>query len=397
VPISLLVASPDERFRENIRESLVNIDGAKVISEYPDVSSNLYIRVLQDLERHPDAALIVDLASDPEASLKALEKVAQAAPDLYVIASNYHADGETVIASLRGGCRDFLVQPVKRLEFREAMLRLERTPRRAAAGISRLGRVYAFLGATGGAGATTLAVNFAGVLAQRKKQTVLLDLDFTANDCAMQTGGAPQHNLQDVGDNLARMDPALFEGLAIRDPLGFFMIGPHAELERRIAFTEPMFREFASFLVEKYEAIAIDAGRSISDEIVIAALQSSSAIFLVTTQQFPAIRNAQRYLGALMRLGFTQDQIKIVVNQYQKKPSASLATLEQIRQTLNQSVFYGIPASPAALAAVNRGRPFVADRAAAGDLDRAFRAFVDKATGGKPSDATVAAAAAAAK
>jgi pilus assembly protein CpaE len=397
VPISLLIASPDDRFRENIRESLVNIDGAKVISEYPEVSSNLYIRVLQDLERHPDAALIVDLASDPEASLKALEKVAQAAPDLYVIASNYHADGETVIASLRGGCRDFLVQPVKRLEFREAMLRLERTPRRAAAGVSKLGRVYTFLGATGGAGATTLAVNFAGVLAQRKKQTVLVDLDFTANDCAMQTGGAPQHNLQDVGDNLARIDPALFEGLAIRDPLGFFMIGPPAECERRIAFTEPMFREFASFLVEKYETIAIDAGRWISDEIVIAALQSSSAIFLVTTQQFPAIRNAQRYMGALMRLGFTQDQIKIVVNQYQKKPSASLATLEQIRQTLNQPVFYGIPASPAALAAVNRGRPFVADRAAAGDLDRAFRAFVDKATGGKPSDATVAAAAAAAK
>jgi pilus assembly protein CpaE len=387
VPISLLIASPDERFRETIRESLVNIDGAKVISEYTDVSSNLYIRVLQDLERHPEAALIVDLAGDAEACLKALEKVSQAAPDLYVIASNYHADGETVIASVRGGCRDFLVQPVKRLEFREAMTRLERTPRRAAAGVSRLGRVYTFLGATGGAGATTLAVNFAGVLAQRKKQTVLVDLDFTANDCAMQTGGTPQHSLQDIGDNLARMDPALFEGLAIRDPLGFFLIGPPGEFERRIHFTEPMFREFASFLVEKYEAIVIDAGRWISDEIVIAALQSSSTIFLVATQQFPAIRNAQRYMGALMRLGFTQDQIKIVVNGYQKKPATSLATLEQVRQTLNQPVFYGIPSSPAALAAVNRGRPFVADRAAAGDLDRAFRAFVDKATGARQGEA----------
>lgn len=387
MPISLLVASPDERFRENIRESLVNIEGAKVISEYPEVSSNLYIRVLQDLERHPEAALIVDLSGDSDASLKALEKVAQAAPDLYVIASDFHADGETVIASVRGGCRDFLVQPVKRLEFREAMSRLERTPRRAAAGVSRLGKVYTFLGATGGAGATTLAVNFAGVLAQRKKQTVLVDLDFTANDCAMQTGATPQHSLHDVADNLPRMDPALFEGLAVRDPLGFFLIGPHAEFEHRSAFTEPMFREFASFLVEKYEAVVIDAGRWISDDLVIAALQSSSAIFLVATQQFPSIRNAQRYMGALMRLGFTQDQIKIVINEYQKKPSASLATLEQIRQTLNQPVFYGVPSSPAVLGAVNRGRPFVADRAAAGDLDRAFRAFVDKATGGKQADA----------
>jgi pilus assembly protein CpaE len=383
VPIQLLVASPDERFRETIRDSLVNIDGAKVISEYPEVASNLYIRVLQDLERHPEAALIADLSGDPEASLRAIEKVTQAAPDLYVIASNFHADGDTVLASVRSGCRDFLVQPVKRLEFREAMTRLERTPRHATAGGSRLGKVYAFLGATGGAGTTTLAVNFAGVLAQRKKQTVLVDLDFTANDCAMQTGASPQHSLLDVADNLARLDAALFEGLTIRDPLGFHLIGPPAEMEQRFAFTEPMFREFASFLVEKYEAIVIDAGRWIADEVVLAALQSSSSIFLTITQQFPSIRNAQRYIGGLRRLGFNQEQIRIVVNGYQKKPSANLATIEQIKQTLNLPVFYGIPSSPAALAAINRGRPFVADRQAAGDLDRAFRAFVDKATGAK--------------
>src|SRR5580693_2008888 len=127
MPISLLVASSDPHFRESIVESLLNVPTAKMISEYPEVSSNLYIRVLQDLERNPDAALIVDLASDPEGALKALEKVKQAAPDVYAIASNYHADGETVIASLRAGCNDFMVQPVKRGEFREVMARLERT------------------------------------------------------------------------------------------------------------------------------------------------------------------------------------------------------------------------------------------------------------------------------
>src|SRR5216684_8532756 len=212
MPISLLIASSDEHFRETIRDSLLNLPQAKVISEYPEVSSNLYIRVLQDLERHPEAALIVDLASDPEGALKSLGKVKQAAPDIYVIASNYHADGETVIASLRAGANDFVVQPVKRVEFREAMTRLERTPRRAASGASRLGKVYTFLGTKGGVGTTTLAVNFAGVLAQRKQQTVLLDLDWTGNDVAMQLSAAPQYTLQEVGEKLDRMDQALFEG-----------------------------------------------------------------------------------------------------------------------------------------------------------------------------------------
>jgi pilus assembly protein CpaE len=384
MPISLLVASPDEHFRENIRESLVNVLNARIVSEYAEISSNLYIRVLQDLERNPDAALVVDLAGDPEASLKALEKVKQAAPDVYVIASNYHADGETVIASLRAGASDFLVQPVKRIEFRDAMARLERAPRRAVVGASRLGKVYSFLGAKGGVGVTTLAVNFAAILAQNKQQTVLVDLDFTANDCAMQTGSAPQHTLQEVGENLPRLDQALFEGLVVRDPLGFFLVGPPDQAEHRISLTESMFREFASFLVEKYESIVIDAGRWVADEVVLAALQSSSTIFLVITQKFPAIRNAQRYIATLMRLGFNQDQLKIVVNEYQKKPDSNLASLEQIQQTLNQPVFYGIPSSPAALAAVNRGRPLVAARNnGAADLDRALRGFVNKATGAK--------------
>ena len=84
-----------------------------------------------------------------------------------------------------------------------------------------------------------------------------------------------------------------------------------------------------------------------------------------------------------MRMGFNQDQIKVVVNRYTKKISSNQASLEQIQQTLNQSVFYGIPSSAAVIASINKGRPFVANREQAGELDRVFRAFVDKATGKK--------------
>jgi Flp pilus assembly CpaE family ATPase len=235
-----------------------------------------------------------------------------------------------------------------------------------------------------------MAVNFAAVLAQRKQNVVLLDLDWTANDVAMQLGAAPQYTLQEVGENLARMDQTLFEGFVMRDPLGFYLVGPPDALEHRGHFTEPMFREFATFLVEKYEAIVIDAGKHIADEVVLGALQSSTMIFLVVTQEFPPIRDAQRYLSALMRMGFTQDQIKVLVNNYQKRNNPNYATLDQIQQTLNQPAFYGIPPSPAVLTAINRGRPFVVDRQAAGDLDRVFRAFVDKATGRKAEVAKIA-------
>ena len=129
MPISLLVASSDEHFRQTVEENLVNLPNAKVAASYAEVSSTLYIRVLQDLERYPDASLMVDLSGDQEGALKAIERVKQAAPDVYIVASNFHADGETVIASLRAGSNDFLLQPVKRSEFRDILTRMERAPK----------------------------------------------------------------------------------------------------------------------------------------------------------------------------------------------------------------------------------------------------------------------------
>jgi pilus assembly protein CpaE len=386
-PFVVMVASSDEHFREMVRDNLMNIPNAKGGSEYQEVSQNVYIRVLQDLERSPNALLILDLSADVDTAIKSLEKVKQATPDLYVIASHYHADGETVMAAMRAGANDFILQPIKRLEFRDAIGRYERAPKRAVAAESKLGKVYTFVGAKGGVGTTTLAVNFASVLAQRKQSAVLVDLDWAANEVAMQLGATPQYTLLEVGENLNRMDQALFEGFVTRDPLGFFLVGPPDSLEQRGYFTEHMFREFSTFLVDKYDSVVVDGGRAVSDEVVMAAAQISAMVFVVITQEFPSIRNAQRYLSYLMRMGFTQDQVKVVLNRYTKKVNSSYASLEQIQQTLNQPVFYGIPPSQAVLTAVNRARPFVADRAAAGDLDRIFRSFVDKATGIKKAEA----------
>jgi len=380
---TLLVASSDEHFREMVRDNLLNIPNAKVAAEYQEVGLNLYIRVLQDLERNPGAGLVVDISGDPEGAIRAVEKVKQATPDLFVIVSNFHADAETVIAAMRAGANEFLSQPIRRTEFRDAMGRLERAPRHTAAGESKLGKLYTFIGTKGGVGTTTLAVNFASVLAQRKTSTVLIDLDWIGNDAAMQLGAAPQYTLMEVAENLDRMDQALFEGFVTRDPLGFFLVGPPEALEHHGVFSDHMFREFATFLVDKYDAIVIDGGRAVSNEVVLAAAQVSAAVFLVIDQDFPSIRNAQRYITFLMRMGFNQDQIHVVVNRYSKKVTANQANLEQIQQTLNQAVFYGIPPSPAVPASINKARPFIANREQAGELDRLFRAFVDKATGAK--------------
>lgn len=381
---TLLIASSDDQVRDLVRDSVANTPNARIVAEYPEVSANLYIRVLQDVERHPDGALFLDISADPVNGIKALEKLKQAVPDLYVIVCDYSEDGESILLTIRSGANDYLTMPLKRSDLRDALTRLERAPRRSIAGGSQLGRIYSFIGAKGGVGTTALAVNFATILAQRKKQTVMLDVNWTANDVAMQLGAAPQYTLLEVGENLDRMDQSLFEGFVTRDPSGFLLVGPPDSLEQpRSLFSDSMLREFTTFLVEKYDAIVMDAGCDLSNDLTLAALQVSTTVFIVTTQEFPSIRNAQRYLGYLMRMGFTQDQVKVVINKYQKKGGSQIASLEQVTQTLNQPVFYGIPESSSVLASINRARPLVTDRQTFADMDRVLRAFADKATGVK--------------
>ena len=283
-----MIASSDEHFREQVRDSLLNIPEIKAAAEFPEVSANLYVRVLQELERNPTSGLVVDLSLDTDAALKALERVKQAIPDLYVIASHFMADGETVIQAMRAGANEFLLQPLKRVEFRDAMSRFERAPRRTGGGTeSKLGKIYTFLGTKGGVGATTLAVNFVSILAQRKQNAVAVDLDWVANDVAMQLGAAPQYTLLEVADNLNKLDQALFEGFVTRDPLGFFLVGPPDSLENRNYMSENMFREFATFLIEKYDSVVIDAGKNINDEVVMAACSISTASCWSSTRTSP--------------------------------------------------------------------------------------------------------------
>ena len=119
---------------------------------------------------------------------------------------------------------------IKRTEFRDAMARLERAPERAVPGESKLGKIYTFIGTKGGVGTTTLAVNFAAVLAQRKHPP-WIDLDWVGNDVAMQLGAAPQYTLTEVAENLDRMDQAALRRLRHPRSAGLFPGGPPDALE----------------------------------------------------------------------------------------------------------------------------------------------------------------------
>ena len=77
---------------------------------------------------------------------------------------------------------------------------------------SRSGRLVFVLGVRGGVGATTVATNLAWYLAEsRERRVLLLDLDLTGGDAALQLDAQPGHALREALEDPARVDDLFLE------------------------------------------------------------------------------------------------------------------------------------------------------------------------------------------
>jgi len=336
---------------------------------------NLSVRVLHYLNLNPQSAVLLDISDDIEQGLRALEQMEQASPGLYVIVS-HNASSETfLLRSMRLGAADFLSQPLKRADFSEAMTRLEQHLQRIQRQGRQVGRMYTFAGVKGGMGTTTAAINFAAICARQNLSTVLIDLDMDSGDAACFLGLRHQYSLVDVVENLEQLDQAMLEGFVTKDALGFYVLCAPQEVERAREITEQHLLEIGTFLIQHYDVIVVDGSRAL-DPLLMGCMELSETIFVLLTQEFPAVRNAQQYLGALARVGYGQDAVKLIVNRHEKRGSLHVS-MDQLQQTLGAAPFWGFPNRyEEAMKAVHEARPVVMRGNT--ELGKSYRDFAKK-------------------
>jgi pilus assembly protein CpaE len=373
--IQLIVASGDHRFHDFAREQLSLTPTGEIISEHEETGPNLSVRILHYLNLNPQSAVLLDISGDAEQGLRTLEQITQAAPGLYVLLSDNACSEGFLLRAMRMGAADFLQQPLKRAEFSEAMARLEQYLHRIHRQGRQVGRMYTFAGVKGGMGTTTAAVNFAAICARQNMSTVLVDLDMDSGDAACYLGLRHQYSLADVVDNLEQLDQAMLEGIMTRDPLEFHVLCAPAEVERSRVISEHHLLEIGTFLIQHYDVIVVDGSRAL-DPLLLGCMELSESIFVLLTQEFPAVRNAQHYLAALARVGYGLDAVKLVVNRYDKRGSLNVS-MEQLQQTLGAAPFWGFPNRyEEAMKSVHEARPVVTRGDT--DLGRSYRDFAKK-------------------
>jgi pilus assembly protein CpaE len=234
-------------------------------------------------------------------------------------------------------------------------------------------QVFAFVGAKGGIGTSTLAVNTAATLARGKKGDVLLiDLHASHGDAAVFVGAEPRFSVIDALENSHRLDDALFRSLIEQTKCGVDLLAS-SDRVLHASTDSARTRGLLEFVTRRYSYVVLDVPRS--DVSVLDALETVTSLVVVGSQEIGALKNAARMIHTFgQRYGSAR--IRFVVNRFDSRADIGQAEVEKVvgmsARTLPSD--YRV-----AVDALNAGHPVVMDKEKS--ISRAFRSFATELAG----------------
>jgi len=262
-------------------------------------------------------------------------------------------DPVLMVEAMRAGVNEWLAEP---LSANELLAAIERVSSVRPATVH--GQVFAFIGAKGGVGTTTIAVNVATALAQaaEDERTLLMDFHLSYGDAAVFLGAEPRFSVADAMENTHRLDEAFFESLVVRSK----STGVHllASAERAVGAVDlRRISTLLQFAATHYRYTLLDVPRS--EAAVLDALEGVATILIVANQELATVRNAGRIAGTL-RQRYGKERVKIVISRFDKQAEIGA---EDVERVVGSPVRHTVPSDyRIALSALNKGRPISLDR-----------------------------------
>lgn len=219
------------------------------------------------------------------------------------------------------------------------------------------GSVTAVLGARGGAGATTLAINLASSLASSKHSTTLLDLDLVQGHIALYLSQKHQRGLNNV---LAQ--PETQWSQVIQNELSPYnehldLLLTHAELASGPPRLQPeQIQNLLQPLIKPNHHLIIDCGHQLTPNIE-AVLTRSNQIIVCLRPERVALANARHLLEHLHEISPSETVVRAVIFDFTGQMAIPHEALEKF---LNHPLTAILPVSPAEMnQAVNKSIPLV--------------------------------------
>lgn len=285
---------------------------------------------------HPEMVVVV-LSPDAERGLEMVRKLRR---DLtgFLLAAGQASESKLILRALQGGADHYVDEAELETGLKAVMNRLQIKQEAT----TPPGKLVTLLAASGGSGASSLAVNMAVLLAKDFEKCALLDLKPGIGDLAALLDLKPQFNLADLCLNVARLDRAMFEKMMTRHPCGISLLGsPQAFGDARVVTTAGVNQ--ALTMARKLFPYAVADLEDCFHEEQIVTLRQATSVLLVFRLDFTSLRNARRILGHLNDLEIPKQRIRLVVNRYGQPYELPVAEAEQ---ALGETLSHFVPDDP---------------------------------------------------
>jgi pilus assembly protein CpaE len=276
-------------------------------------------------------------------------------------------DPELILSAMRAGANECLAEPVSQRDLDAAITRV--VARQAGPATSQ---AFAIVGAKGGVGATSLAVNVATALARvASAGALLIDLHVARGEAALYLGVEPRFTIVDALDNIQKLDEAFFRSLVVRAPSQLDLLASSDTVDAG-RLDMPRVRTLLEFTSKVFEFTVVDVPRT--EPGALDALDGMKSIVVVTTQELAAVRSAAAMVSRLKQR-YGKVRPLVVMN---GKENQSDISREDIQQVVGAPVVYTVPCDPrTSMDALNKGRPVVLDNhsSLAGSLEKFARSL----------------------
>lgn len=350
--VRLAIVDPNDATRNKLKNLLLGIDMVWLEAECSRYE--FFTDVVR--QTRPDIGLI-SLDSNPEQGLNLIRQVTAQNPGTNILVVSSSQQGAVILQAMRNGAKEFLHLPLNLEDFLAALDRMHQSGG-GPGGAVRSSHVITVAGVSGGVGCTSLAVNLACALSQDPNNSVVvIDLDLALGDADVWLDIIPDYTIQDVAENITRLDFALLKRSLTKHDCGAFLLPRPVQMDQKTAVTPDELRRVVQLLRATFTHLIIDISKSYTP-LDQAALEVADSVLLVTQLDLPCLRNVVRMMQFFDYSDGLKDKVKVIVNRL-GLGDAQISTAKAL-ETIGREVFAQIPNDyPTMVESRNNGVPLI--------------------------------------
>ena len=326
------------------------------------------------LANTPARAVVVDIDPDPSRVLHDLGTVLTTThPETRVVVVSSKLNQDLILEAMQAGARHFLRKESITSELDEVLERLIGTGNGEREEVLS-NSVISVFSASGGCGATTVAINLANELRLASSESVLtIDLDCYYGTVSAYLGITGKHGIADVLAQKERIDKDLIKSSAYNHMGDFHVLVSPASVEPPQISKTLQYENLIAVLEacrEGYKYTVIDAPR-VAESVAADLATVSEFVLIVFQLTVKDIKFAQSIVSSLRNYGIETEKIIPLVNRFKKR--GTIVRLEDCKKALGLDSFHRIRSDwRNAMNCINRGQP-LAGVAPKSGLRRDFR------------------------